>query len=751
MPALDGVTVVDLGRGPAPRYTAMLLGDMGARVVRVERGEPPAAGLWHPLLARLFDRGKESVTLDLPTPRGRALLEGLLARADVLLHDLSPHQAEALGLTGPPLALRFPRLIACRMPPFPWGWPHASLPADDGVVAAWTGMYGDQGGVDSPPVFVALPLPTYGAALNGAIAVTAALVARLRDGRGQEVEVSLVDGALALQTGTIVAGERVRPLAGGRRTPQGINPVYRLYEGEDGQWFFLACGNGVFWNKLCIALGKPEWTATPLFADAPWGLPPEAYGVLTAHLADIFRQRPRQHWLDLLRQHDIPCAPVQRREEFLAHPQVVHNGILLPLQDPLLGPTVQMGVPLSLSRTPGRVRGPAPLPGEHTPRVVEEVSRPLPPDPPPGHPPTAPTAPLEGVRVVDLAMYIAGAYCSGILADLGADVIKVEPPTGDPFRAHGGAFQGWNRGKRGVGVDLTHPRGKEVLRRLVERADVVVQNYRPGAAERLGVDEASLRRINPHITFCTVTGYGPHGPFADHPAFDPLLQAQSGAMLAQGYPPVFLRVAITDYAAAMLGAWGVLLALWHRARTGQGQRVDSCLLNAAVAVQAGEFFLAPGLPRPRLPDQRGVDPGYRLYQAKDGWLFVGCTEEEHRHALTRLLGVEDMSLLEERFRERPVEHWLSALAQAGVPSAPARGSRDLFAEPLLWQTGRLVTHTSAEVGRVSQVGRTIHFSRTPGRPKRAAPALGEHTDEVLGEVGYSPQEIAALRREGAVT
>ncbi|GBD10677.1 Succinyl-CoA--L-malate CoA-transferase beta subunit [bacterium HR23] len=761
MSALEGLLVVDLGRALAPRYASMLLGDMGARVVRIEQGEPPPAGLWHPLLARFFDRGKESALLDLHTPQGRDTLLGLLARAHVLLHDLPQPEAQALGLTGAVLAQRFPHLIVCRMPPFPWGWPQAHAPADDGVVSAWTGIYGDQGGVGNPPAFVYLPLPSYGAALNGVIAVTSALLARLRSGRGQEVEVSLVDGSLALQTGTIVGGPKVRPPAGGRRSPQGINPIYRLYEGSDGEWFFLACGNTTFWNKLCIALERPEWTADPRLADAPWGLPQDAYEPLTTTLAHIFRQKPRAYWLDLLRRHDIPCAPALTREEFLQHPQVAHNHILTTVEDPLLGTTRQMGVPLFLSHTPGRVKGPAPLPGQHTLQLLEEARRP--PDllPPPG--PT-PSAPLEGIRVVDLAMYIAGAYCSSILADLGADVVKVEPPTGDPFRPNSGAFQGWNRGKRGIVVDLTRPQGREVLYRLVERADVVVQNYRPGVAERLGADEASLRRINPRLVYCAVTGYGPHGPFIDRPAFDPLLQAQSGAMTAQGHPPVFLRVAITDYAAAMLGAWGVLLALWHRARTGQGQRVDSCLLNAAFAIQAGEFFQAPGLPRPHHLDQLGTGPGYRLFPAKDGWLFIACWEHAHWDALCRTLGVGSVPLpqphspeaerlsvlLEERFREREVAHWLSALARAGVPCAPARLTRDLFGEKVLWETGRLVEHTSADLGTVHQVGLTFHFSQTPGRLWRSAPALGQHTREVLAELGYTPQETDALYRARAV-
>ena len=245
--------------------------------------------------------------------------------------------------------------------------------------------------------------------------------------------------------------------------------------------------------------------------------------------------------------------------------------------------------------------------------------------------------------MVDLAAYIAGSYCSSLLADMGARVVKVESPAGDGFRAMGGAFQGWNRGKRAMVLNLLTDEGRDILYRMVGEADVVMENYRPGVAKKLGADYESLKAVNPSIIYCTVTGYGMTGPYIEKPAFDPLLQAESGAMAAQGgegNPPVYLRIAMTDYAASILAAYGVAAALFHRARTGQGQRLETSLLNAAIAVQAGEFLSYPGKePSPRV-DSLGLSSTYRLYQAEDGWFFLSCSDDESWRKVCEVLGTE---------------------------------------------------------------------------------------------------------------
>ena len=379
--------------------------------------------------------------------------------------------------------------------------------------------------------------------------------------------------------------------------------------------------------------------------------------------------------------------------------------------------------------------------------------------------------PLDGVKVVDLAAYIAGAYCSSLLADMGARVIKIESHAGDGFRTIGGSFQGWNRGKRAMVLNLTTSEGREILSRMVADADVVTENYRPGVAEKLGADYDTLTSVNSRMIYCSVTGYGGSGPLREAPAFDPLLQAQSGAMAAQGgegNPPVFHRVAISDYSCAILAAYGIAAALFHRARTGQGQRLETSLLNAAIAVQAGEFLSYPDrTPSPRV-NALGLSSTYRLYQASDEWFFLSCGDDESWSKMCEALEMRDLdqrfpnnvarkkhdseigSTLEEIFRARARQHWLSKLQAAGVKCAPSKRMIDFHQDPQAIHLGLTTDAVSPDVGPVKQMGLPFRFSDTPGVIWGPSPSHGQHTDEILSEMGFSDREIAGLRERGAV-
>ena len=379
--------------------------------------------------------------------------------------------------------------------------------------------------------------------------------------------------------------------------------------------------------------------------------------------------------------------------------------------------------------------------------------------------------PLEGVKVVDLAAYIAGAYCASLLADMGAGVVKVESPAGDSFRAMGGAFQAWNRGKRAIVLNLTKQEARDILYRMVADADVVTENYRPGVAEKLGADYETIKRINPNIIYCSVTGYGLSGPYINNPAFDPIMQALSGAMAAQGgegNPPVYLRVPFSDYGAAMLAAYGIAAALFHRAQTGRGQRLDTCLLDASVAGQAGEFFTYSAKRPPPRADGLGLTSTYRLYEAKDGWFFLSCSDDESWTKTCEALGREDLgekfhdertrldhgaeigAALESLFATEARDHWLSRLQAAGVKCAASRHMRDVHETPQAEHLGLTVEALSPDAGPIRQMGVPIRLSRTPGKVWGPSPAHGQHTDEVLSELGLSSLEIADLRDRGAL-
>ncbi len=772
---LSGVRVLELASGIAGQYLGQLLADQGADVLRVEPpdGGPVSAKTARPQ-SRVWDRGKRSAVADLTSDKGRDFVRRLALRADVVTSCFPPGEAEALGLDPASLLAANPSLVYVWLPPYGPEGPFAALPPDDALAGALGGIQGGQASESGDPVFVTLPLASYGAALLAASAIAAALVARERDGLGQQVTVSWLAGALALQTGSLVrAPQAVSPLAmtGLSRRPQGAIPVYRLYEAQDG-WLFIACGNNVFFNKLCIALDRPELASDERFSNAPWGILDRAnQDALYEIIAPIIASKPRQYWLDHFLEYDVPCAPVLSRRQYLEDPQVLHNGLRLELEDPELGRVIMAGPPITFCGTPGGVQGPAPRLGEHTDGALEA----WPPRRASGGPPAG-EAPLAGVRVLDLTSYIAGSLCPMILADYGADVIKVESLEGDAFRTFGLGFLGWNRGKRGLALDLRSEEGREVLYRLARGADVVVENFRTGVTGRLGIDYERLAALNPRLVYCTLAGWGESGPYAERPAFDPLLQARSGAMAAQGGDdaPVFLSVAITDYAAAHLGAYAVAAALLARARTGRGQRVVLTLTGATMAIQSGEFiFPAEGGSFGHEiiggKDFPGPSAAYRCYRCQDGWVFVACTQEAHWRALAKAIGRPELAypnawpaaamtaprggvanVIAKEMLATDVASAVRRLSARGVPCAPIVPLQEVLQHPQVRENAYVIQHQHPVWGVIEQTGVLAKLSRTPGRSQGPAPELGQHTDDILRELGYDGEEIAALRQRRVV-
>ena len=735
---LSHVLAVDLSQGLAGSYAATLLEGVGARVIRFDVETPTGRSEEERLGGR-----RRLVRL----PEDDGLIARAVVASDVLIRD--GNVAAALpAWDDERLRSVNSSLIRASIPSFPSGSDLARIPADETVVAAHAGIYGDQGGRGARPVFLSLPICSYAAAVLACCGVTSALLTRGPEDGGQDVEVSLFSAALAMQAGQAVAGPKIAPMSGGKRLPQGTNPFFRLYQASDGQWFLLACGNNVFFNKLCVAVDRIDLLDDPRWNDAPWGIAPEHFEELTAILARHFGAKPVRHWLTALEAADIPVAPVLTREEFLDHPQVVHNGIAVASD----GRRRRMGTPIAFSASPRALHS---SPSDPEAALAELREREI--NAPPPAAVKRRSAPLDGVTVVSFAMYIAGASAASLLADLGARVIKVEPPHGDPFRTIGGGFQAWNRGVQCLGLDLSKGPSRDVVNRLTTQADVVIENFRVGMAEKLAVDYATLSKLRPDLVYCSMTGYGDDGPYADRPAFDPLFQAQSGLMQAeggQGRPPIMLRMSVSDHMAGMLAAWGVVTALLHRRRTGAGQRVSTNLLNAIVAAQAAEFFgeteNQDGLP------QVGASPFRRIFEASDGWLLVSA--EDQWSTLCRALGESDATpqeqlaeQLEARFRAENVEHWLATLRAEGVKCARADSiAADLMSDPRAMEAGVVAIHESAELGEVRQPGLSIRLSGTPGKLWGPAPGLGEHTDGVLGALGFDDNEIAELRRQKVV-
>ena len=392
------------------------------------------------------------------------------------------------------------------------------------------------------------------------------------------------------------------------------------------------------------------------------------------------------------------------------------------------------------------------------------------------------TCALQGVRVLDVTQVMAGPFCAMLLCDMGADVIKVESPAGDSSRRMAGArggdsasFNAVNRGKRGIVVDLKAPGGGAVLRRLAADADVFIENYRPGVLDRLGLGHDALRALNPRLVYASISGYGQTGPDARKGGFDLVAQGVSGLMSVTGEPdrpPVKVGVPLTDLGAGLFAACGVLAALHARERTGEGQHVDTSLVDAGVALsvwEATELFSKGVVPGP-LGSAHRMSAPYQAVRCADGYVTLGAANDRIFRRLAEALGhpewaadgrfesdsarVENRAALAELIErvtsQRPREYWLERLEAHDVPCGPINDYRDVMRDPQVRAREMVVETRHPTLGTLSTLGTPIKLSGTPLTPGRPAPLLGQHTDEVLAAAGYQEDEVAALRAAGAV-
>lgn len=392
--------------------------------------------------------------------------------------------------------------------------------------------------------------------------------------------------------------------------------------------------------------------------------------------------------------------------------------------------------------------------------------------------------PLEGIRIIDLSRIVAGPFCTMTLADMGADVVKLEEPgRGDEARGFGPPFHGGespyflsiNRNKRSCTVNLKHEQGKAVLRRLLAQADVLIENFRPGAMARLGFGYDTVAADHPRLIYCSISGFGDRGPDAARPGYDLIVQGEGGLMDVTGEadgPPTRVGAPIADLTTGLMAAQGILLALYARRTTGRGQHVRVAMLDAVASLltyNTGIYFASGESPTRRGNDHPSVAP-YQTLAAQDGWINLGIANDslwrrycdavgrpdlrddprfataparvEHRRAL--------IPVIEALTRERTVAGWMDLLGAAGVPCGRIRSVAEVCTNPQLVDRGRVVERPHPTAGTVQMIGPPIELGDTPARVETAPPLLGEHTDAVLGEAGYSAAGIRALRTEGAV-
>ena len=391
--------------------------------------------------------------------------------------------------------------------------------------------------------------------------------------------------------------------------------------------------------------------------------------------------------------------------------------------------------------------------------------------------------PLEGVRVCDLTIAQFGAHATMMLADMGAEVIKVESPRiGDPGRGIelqpdgvSPFFHAHNRNKKSIAVNLRRPAGRELILRLAERSDVFAQSWRPGVVERLGLNYDAVRNRKPGIVYASATGFGPRGPRAELPAMDMVAQGAGGLAMANAgrddAEPLPVAATIADQTGSFLLAYGIVLALFHRQRTGQGQRVDVSLLGGQISLQGWSitsYYLTGRNPQAGARNERS--PLFNFYRAADGWLSITIIDERQWPVLCRIVGrpelaeqarfqgrearqqhaAELVALLDEAFAARSRDEWLAALEAEEIPCGPVNTYGDLADDPQIQANDYLVDLTVPEGATVKLPGLAVALSETPGAVRSPAPALGQHTEEVLLDLGYGWDEIATLREESVI-
>jgi len=775
----------------------MLLSDYGADVVKVE---PPGGDPTRNIEtgARVWARGKRSIELDVHDAAQREQLLALIERADVLVENFDLGVTESLGLDWETLRVRNPRLVMCSITPYGRHVDFKNRPGIDALVAARTGLHWEQRGwvgtsigricglsieledLDIPPgcfdgpdregpLYPQSRWPSLGASFLALTGINAALRARLHTGRGQWVETSLLQGVLVSTAGGWQRPEH--PEADGYMCwifdPRGSKGHFQC---ADGKWiqnwvpnpsFALGVSHG---DTISVddRINKPT--------DDPTRIGPDySELVVLAHyhaqMKAAYAKYPSKEWLKAAAQVGIPMQPTRRPEDALNDQALIDEGMVVTLDDPEVGPIRQVGLVYGMSKTPGRVQGPAPTVGQHTDEILAELLNPVPATP------TTPSgdlkAPLDGVLVLDLGLAIAGPFSNQLLSDLGATVIKINTVYDTFWHSTHIAYTA-NRGKQSISINLKDPRGLAVLHELVKRADIVQHNMRYEAAIRLGVDYESLVTIKPDLIYCHSSGFDKsraHLPGNDQTgACLAGVEYEDGGM-ANGGKPIWSLTSFGDTGNGFLAAIALIQAIYHRELTGEGQFLSTsilaaCLLNSSYAwvdAETGE-----GVDRPKIDALMfGTGPRTRLYETADRWICLAVQNDEQWSAVENSLGIDGLSVME---NDRAIETLTTSLRaltasqafrlldEAGVPCEieDDQFAMRLFDDPQFCDAGLVTTMQQAQVGRFDQFGHMWTFSETPTRIAGPPLIVGHDTVDIMSEIGFAQGDIDSLLADGVV-
>lgn len=744
---LNGVRILEVSTTRAARIAGQLLADLGADVVRTMDDSqapavPPDPGeVW-------WDRGKRLI------PFNANEIRRAVSDADVLLIDYTPARIETAGLDAGGLRTLNPWLSHVWMPPYAAVGRWAELDEDPLLLDAVGGIAGRYPSEEDRPVAPVVATTSIVHGALGAGAAVAGLVGRNRTGLGHNAVVGGLHAAGAQMATMMIEGLDQQVFSPGRSVKS--LPFWRMYQGADEQWFFLATLTPDLFFRALDALDRMDILVLPEVAGEFTNLLVEGAAVRAVEyeLESLFATRPADHWVETFAAADVPCAPVRTRSEWAGSDIVAANHSMTSIEHDELGMVTMPDVPIGFSRSgvrAARVAVAVNNPGDNAlwPRKdrttcteTEAVNE----------------LPLHGLKVIDAATFLAAPLVAGLLADHGAEVVKVEPPNGDPYRTFALSFVAANQRKRGVALDLGTESGRAAWLDLACGADVLVENLRPGRLDKLGLGAETLRREHPGLVHCTVSAYGRADEYAMAPAFDPVFQAQSGMAAAQGGDgrPLAAAMPTHDTCTGVLGALGVLAALYERDTSGVGQQVWASLASTSIFLQGTELTTYAGRPESQRGgvDYPGPAEGHRYYQCLDGWVGIVAVSTARRTSVLSALGVTDLSEISSVLASRTADDTLTLLSGHGVPACKVLEQQGALGDPFLEQNGfsHVVAHpqfgrlrlvrrfTQWESGIGDESGRSADSGIAPGRSF----VVGEDTREVLEELGYSHASIESV-------
>ena len=752
--ALVGLKVLDFGQYIPGPMLGMLLSDQGAEVIKVERlgGDPartePAFSTWN--------RGKRSIVLDLKTPEGQANAVALAKQADIVIENYRPGVADRLGIGYEALSKANPQLLYCSIPGFGEDSPHRNERGWEGIVSAATGTYQPYDETEEP-LFLPLPTASTFAAIVSAVSVGMAVVARDRNGKGQHIEVPMHSAMFSAIGRNLVKLFDIDPPSLDE-FPR--NVMAHQYECKDGKFLQSQGGYAVFVGQLMAAAGRPEWVEE-LESLYNVETDPEVIQMWKRRFEEMFLERDAKQWEDDIAAANgvgTVCKPV---EEWLSHEHALAGKMVIQVDDAQYGIMKQPGVQVRLRGTAGAIQFRAPTLGEHTDEILAELKSNT-------EKPAIPKSgsesilhALEGLRVLDLCIVLAGPTCGRTLGEFGADVIKIDDPS-RPYNIPGNTDV--NRGKRSIQINLKTPEGLEVFYKLLETADIVVENNRKSSLSRLGISFEQMKARKPDIIHASLNAFGYDGPWSERPGWEQLAQATAGIQVRRGGrdgTPKLLPYPMNDYGTGLMGAYAVALAVHERNRTGQGQTVNSGLALTAGLLQSPYFLDYEGYERnePEGLGVRGFNAKSRLYEAADGWMYFHCPDDFAWSNLTRLADFSELSAgddaaltqsIADVISSKSIDDWSKLINPTGVSVMANRLVEDFRDDEDIRKAGLIVKREHPDFGQAEHLGSVAKLSETPMRVGRPTPLLGAETDDILSEAGYTGEQIESMKLSGAV-